>query len=112
MKFKVSTIPHQYRSDYYGKGSKIGKSDLEYENIYDYKDPFISGNEAKVNINLEDYENYPNDVIVIPELSFIFSNDKSSLYLTMDKEFIDVYSDSYINNDGELIIIRNVTANN
>ena len=110
MKFKVNTIPHQYRSDYYGKGNKIGKTEFEYENIYDYKDPYINNDCLKADVDLDDYSSNPNDVIVIPELSFVFSND-INLYLSTEKEFFSTYSDSYINNDGELIFIRNVADN-
>jgi hypothetical protein len=112
MKFKVNTIPHQYRSNYYGKGNNSGRSKYEYENIFDFKTPYIDVSDLKVNINLEDYDSNTNDVIVIPELCFRFEND-INLYMNVDKEFYPFYEDSYIDDNGELILVRdNGTTDN
>ena len=105
MKFKASTIPHQYRAEYYGVGTNKKKNKYEYENVYDFKTPYISSDSLCVDIDLEDYDTNSNDVIVLPELSLRFTND-INLYLSTDKEFYDMYKTSYINNNGELIIIR------
>ena len=112
MKFKASTIPHQYRSEYYGKGTNRNRNKYEYENVFDFKTPYIDVSDLKVNINLEDYDSNTNDVIVIPELCFRFEND-INLYMNVDKEFYPFYEDSYIDDNGELILIRdNGTTDN